>query len=278
MKKIFIVICVFFPLFLNAQVKGTTTPVTQSVKATQLSDNATLDALAKEIAEKRSEIKALKDSITHMLMCNNKEIDKIRQMSKADIENKKKEIDSTRDSLSSYRKKIGELDKQIETMKPKMESISYLNERIFRQCLLYPMERRYDKKLIDESKECLTELGIRNNPKYKATCDVYWDLLGEYEKYNNELINLLESQEKSFSLKGWKIERLIKDSAIKALSQLTYFRLYEKRNMSPWKSIIYLDDAIDDYVNMINGKKDFNEKTYQALINRLNPNPEPKIK
>lgn len=66
MKKIFIVICVFFPLFLNAQVKGTTTPVTQSVKATQLSDNATLDALAKEIAEKRSEIKALKDSITHI--------------------------------------------------------------------------------------------------------------------------------------------------------------------------------------------------------------------
>lgn len=279
MKRILILIlCVLFQFGVYAQDKKDkeNKKVEDSVKSevVALSDNSGLNALAQELAEKQKEIIALHDSINHLKDQYVAEIKIFQKKLTDSIGEMQNELDKFNGTIKADGLNIAKLNNQVDNLKSKQIAIDHLSDVVYKQCLLYPLEGRYNHRSIEEARYCLTELGIMNNLKYAETCHVYWDMLGNYETFNNELITFLENQMRSFSMKGWKINEVTCENALSRLKQLDYYQYYAKRNQKPWKSIIYIDNVIDDYCAMLQGKKTLNEKSYQGLIDKLKPKTE----
>lgn len=76
-------------------------------------------------------------------------------------------------------------------------------------------------------------------------------------------------------VKGWNIRESAKNNAQNALKNLKYYEYYQKKDKYPWKSIVYLDEVIDDYFKLLESPK-INEKKLQDLINKL-PETETKV-
>lgn len=173
------------------------------------------------------------------------------------------------DSLNS---KIDNLNSKINTLTSQKDSLenytTFFNETIFKQCLLYPLEGRYDSIFISECKQCLKDMKImETHPKLYNT---YYEFLNDYNTYNNQVKTFLDDQKKSVDLKGGLIGPF-KDKAKQKLEELDYYKkFYLKRNTSPYKSIPYLDEVIDEFLRVLNSNK-LNGKNMQELIEKLEP-------
>ena len=175
-----------------------------------------------------------------------------------------KNINTLKDSSNSLKKENSNLEN-------KTVAIASISNIVYKQCLLYPLERRYNKTFIDESIQALNVLGVKNNPKYKEVCDTYWDLLNEYSIYNQELLEFLQSQFESFSLKHWNIPDVARNGCKSEVSNLKYYTLYKNKDVKPWKSISYIDKVLDDLLAMLSGKQQLDETNFKNLIDRITP-------
>lgn len=231
--------------------------------STQVADvtaSATEKGLSEILAEKQQENKDLKKSIQEKSDSIKYLIDSIAQLKSF----QKGEIKELKDSINT-------LNKENKELKNKTQALASLSHVVYKQCLLYPLERKYNKKFVDESLQTLKTLDVKNNARYKEICDTYWDLLEEYSRYNQEILTFLTTQYESFSLKQWNITDVTKGGCKSELEKLSYYSLYKKKDIKPWKSIIYLDNVIDDLIAMLSGKKNLNEANFKDLITRVTP-------
>lgn len=240
-----------------------------------------VDLFAQNQQQKDSigEVLSVPEEILNQVTC---EVDTI-QVLNLSIETIKKERDSIQvkyDSLftenealkSNAVKNSVDLhakDSLIDDLNKQISAFGVLNEIIYKQCLLYPLEKPYDKELIDNSQKCLLNLKIGENPKYKNVYEVYFPLLALYSEYNNEVYSFLESQKQSFELKQWKLSESYKTMILEMIKSLKYYDLYKDKDQEPWRSILFLDGIIDDFTFMLTGKKELSEENMINLINSM---------
>ena len=176
-----------------------------------------------------------------------------------------KKIDSLNSKIDSLNSKINTLTSQNDTL---VKNANFFNETIFKQCLLYPLEGRYDSIFISECKQCLKDMKIQES--HPELYNTYYDLLNDYKKYNDQVKTFLVEQKRSVDLKGGLIGAF-KDKAKQKLEELDYYKkFYLKRNTPPYKSIPYLDEVIYEFLSVLNSNK-LNGTNMQELIEKLEP-------
>lgn len=152
---------------------------------------------------------------------------------------------------------------------------------MYKQCLLYPLEGRYDENLINEALRAahsFANLSPQKSAEFNECMKTYEPLLHQYEKYNEEIMNFIKDKEQYLTTKMTfrKIKTMTVDEGdrtnfINELKGLTYYqKCYIHRNDPPYKSILYLDEAIDKFKAIINEKGDVSKK-FNDLIKSLEP-------
>lgn len=228
------------------------------------------DAIIEKIGEQAIELKSLKtreqqllDSIAGL----NKQLVEKEVLIKSERENKMK----VEDEKNSLKIKYDGLVKEFST----------LDAIVYKQCLLYPLEGRYNENLINEALRAahsFANLSPQKSAEFNECMKTYEPLLHQYEKYNEEIMNFIKDKEQYLITKMTfrKIKTITVDEGdrtnfINELKGLTYYqKCYIHRNDPPYKSILYLDEAIDKFKAIINEKGDVSKK-FNDLIKSLEP-------
>ena len=235
----------------------------------QGSENNNLTPLIKSIDEKIDSILKLVNS---NISNNNQQIPDNPQGCQNDLEKYKTEIKKKNDTIRHLTEEKNTLKIQKDSLKIQKDSLekytTFFNETIFKQCLLYPLEGRYDSIFISECKQCLRDMKIQQS--HPELYNTYYDLLNDYKKYNDQVKKFLDDQKRSVDLKG-ELIGAFKENAKQKLKGLDYYKnFYLKRNTPPYKSIPYLDEVIDEFLSVLNSNK-LNGKNMQELIEKLEP-------
>lgn len=236
-----------------------------------------------------------------------KAIDALLEATTRQINEKQKELDSCQKQLVEYKTKVGLLQDTLTILKEKLiqknkeinsaqkakdtvekerdieknkndklrGSINMMDAIIYKQCLLYPLERRYNEKFIRESITAVEDFSQFSPPRsdkfleYKGT---YMPLLENYKSYNDEIIQFLESVMSTLNLTDGIVGAGHKDKFNLELESLRYYQdCYTVRNDPPsFKSILYLDNVIDKFKKIINKKGDIRQDMTE-LIKSVKP-------
>lgn len=176
---------------------------------------------------------------------------------------------SMQDEISRQKKRIGELEKtadeahalasqskkDFETIKGAVLSKDAV---LYKQCLLYPLERRYNPSLIEDALntiEVFAGLGQMSDKfvEYKTT---YEPLLNQYGQYNQQVKAFLQGCIEYIEIRE---EKLGEGAQIpvpgKWLNELKtspyYTECYLGKDLPPYRSIAYLDEVIDEFMAVI---------------------------
>lgn len=151
--------------------------------------------------------------------------------------------------------------------------ISKMDAVIYKQCLLYPLEGRYDSLLIRESLHAIQSFyAIIKNPskeftEYKAT---YEPLLYKYNQYNTQLHYFFEKELRVIKATAGVVSEAHKNKFKNELEMLPYYsECYVNRNKPPYKSILYLDELIDSFLAILE-KKGNVLNDMDELLNKFN--------
>lgn len=188
------------------------------------------------------------------------------------LTNKEGEISTlTRDKQSlekdrdSYKQKFDNLTRELE----KLDGV------IYKQCLLYPLEAKFNAKSVDEairSVDAISSLLKNPSKDFLDTKNIYYPLLKSYYKYNQELLHFVENEIQYVEMTDWVIGNSHKQKFSEEIKQLSYYKdCYIKRNIPPYKSIVYLDDIIDSFLSILK-KKGNVEIDLKNLLQKLQPN------
>ena len=256
-KYIIILVAALFPLFLTAQVESRSDSIDNNVST-----------LLRQLSEKQQEIDGLNDSIKKL----NAKLNATIKMSLDESQNSNLLIGHYQDTISQLRNENASLLNDIrlknDSLRSSKDLLLSLDNIVYKECLLFPLERRFNAKYIEDSKRCLDAMGTsKTHPKEYET---YYHFLGEYASFNQELINFLRDQDKRLEMKQWKVNELAISQAEVGLKDFAYYKYYLNRNKSPWESILYLDETIDEFFKLLKSGK-LNSTTMQELIQRLKP-------
>ena len=255
MKKYIIIFLVsIVPLCLKAQVESTSDSI----------DNG-ISTLVCQLSEKQHEIDVLNDSIKRL----NDNISASFKTNKDQFERTNKQLALYQDTIAVYRNEKRELLSVIQEKNDSLKILASIDTIIYKQCLLFPLERRFNPKHIFRAKHCLQAMNIEST--HAQNFKKYFHFLDDYESFNQEVIMFLKKQEESFSKKQWKSSafEMVIPQANKALESLNYNQWYQKRNTT-YESIPYLDETLDDFFSQLKSGK-LNSTTMEELIQRLQP-------
>ena len=147
-----------------------------------------------------------------------------------------------------------------------------------KQCLLYPLERRYNKTFVEEALNTVKEFGRlgKTSERFNGYRNTYEPLLEKYFDYNQEIVEflngciaLIEKQQKSLGDK--KDIRIPKEMWNSKLCALDYYReCYVVKDDPPYKSIIFLDERIDEIKDAIQNSNDV-KSDFEKIIEKMLP-------
>ena len=254
-KNIIILVVAIFPLCLKAQ---------EELRSDSIDNN--VSTMRSQLPEKLQEIDGLNDSIKRL----NGKLDATIKMSKKESQRTNLQIECFKDTITQLRNENASLLNDIRLKDDSLRSskalILSLDNIVYKECLLFPLERRYNAKYIADSKRCLEAMGTnKSHPKEYQT---YYHFLDEYESFNQALIKFLKYQSDCLKMKQWDVNELAIKQAKDGLNKLPYYKYYVNRNKYPWESILYLDETIDEFLKLLNSGK-LNSKTMEELIQRL---------
>lgn len=259
------------PIGMMAQKKDTTTTVQQPVQTS-------VDAVVQLYEEKLKNLE--KDKETLQAELNQLKIQKAETAKNSEAHTKQVE-----DSLSLAKKRIDE--KSIELNKQKADNdslkkvLSSLDGIIYKECLFYPLNIRYNQQRINE---CLNALNAycrlvdekHQSDNLKQCIKVYKPFLegspSPYLTYTNELIAALGKMAtclKSVENNPQMLDAM-KNKCIGDIMRLKYYTLYKDRKNAPYKSIEFLDKALDHLKLLINESRNV-DKDIENLKKSLEP-------
>ena len=240
------------------------------VKAAKQEVKDTVAFFNDSIASLHGNIAQLNDSITQLDKLFN---DSIMRLNKLHAQKLAVQDDSIRQLNKSWKEEAEQREKlaiDLATADKKLEALNALNDIIYRQCLLYPMEGRYNAAYVDEAKQCLIGLGLWQNDDYKDM-EKYRNLLDNYGRYNQEIIGFMEEQANFLKKKEWLLNDITTTGILEDMKHLEYYSYYKDRNNGEYESIIYLDDVLDSYIKLISTVGTITEESYQSIVDSLKP-------
>lgn len=262
--NVLVFIMLLFPFYTKAQ-QVTEQKATQENKQEEVNNN---DILIRQLGEKATKIDELETKINNL----NEQLTNEQNRINTEKEKFKKEEERLNNSIKKLNGEKQELERKLEDYKNRFKD---LNKIIYKQCLYYTLEKPYNPKLIDDAKKCLDMMEMDIKSSHSTEFDTYRPFLDTYAQYNSEVKTFLKNQMEQLKVKGWNIRESAKNNAQNALKNLKYYEYYQKKDKYPWKSIVYLDEVIDDYFKLLESPK-INEKKLQDLINKL-PETETKV-
>ena len=262
--NVLVFIMLLFPFYTKAQ-QVTEQKATQENKQEEVNNN---DILIRQLGEKATKIDELETKINNL----NEQLTNEQNRINTEKEKFKKEEERLNNSINKLNGEKQELERKLEYYKNRFKD---LNKIIYKQCLYYTLEKPYNPKLIDDAKKCLDMMEMDIKSSHSTEFDTYRPFLDTYAQYNSEVKTFLKNQMEQLKVKGWNIRESAKNNAQNALKNLKYYEYYQKKDKYPWKSIVYLDEVIDDYFKLLESPK-INEKKLQDLINKL-PETETKV-
>lgn len=269
--NVLVFIMLLFPFYTKAQ-QVTEQKATQENKQEEVNNT---DILIRQLDEKDKTIEELKTQITTL----NEQVVNEKSVAQTKEDNFQQEKKSLNESINNLNKEITTLKAEKDAAVKKAEDyenrFKNLDKIIYKQCLYYTLEKPYNPKLIDDAKKCLEKMEMDIKSSHPTEFETYRPFLDTYAKYNSEVKNFLKNQMEQLKVKGWNIRESAKNNAQNALKNLKYYEYYQKKDKYPWKSIVYLDEVIDDFFKLLKSSK-INEKNLQELIDKL-PETETKV-
>ena len=192
------------------------------------------------------------------------------------------QVAELKDNVARIQNENLDLKLQVEKAQKEKEQLSQtllsIDGVLAKQCLLYPLERRYNKKFVEEALNTVEEFGRlgKTSEKFNEYRNTYEPLLRKYFGYNQEIIDflnkciaLIEKQQNSLeNKKGIRIPREIWNAQ---LSELGYYReCYVVKDTPPYKSIIFLDESIDKIRDILQNSNDV-KLDFEKVVETISP-------
>lgn len=192
-----------------------------------------------------------------------------------DITQKKGRIEELEREIAEANKAAEKSKKEYETIK---QAVLSKDAVLYKQCLLYPLERRYNPALIADALSTVNVFaGLgQMSDKFEEYRNTYQPLLNQYEQYNQQLLAFLEGCIEYITIREDKMGEsgrvsVPKDKWLNEMNELSYYKeCYIGKDNPPFKSIIYLDEIIDDFKSVIEQKGDV-KSDLQKLVKKLEP-------
>ena len=253
-----------FPFYTKAQ-QETEQKATQENKQEEVNNT---DILIRQLNEKDKTIEELKTQITTL----NEQVVNDKSVAQTKEDNFQQEKKSLNESINNLNKEITTLKAEKDAAVKKAEDyenrFKNLDKIIYKQCLYYTLEKPYNPKLIDDAKKCLEKMEMDIKSSHPTEFETYRPFLDTYAKYNSEVKNFLKNQMEILKVKKWRINDIGKKQARDALNALEYYQYYKNKDKKPWKSIVYLDEVIGNFIKLMECQN-LNEKNLQELIDKL---------
>lgn len=192
------------------------------------------------------------------------------------------DITQQKGRIAELEKVVVESNKAAEKSKRDYETIKQAvlskDAVLYKQCLLYPLERRYNPALIADALSTVNVFAGfgQMSDKFEEYRNTYQPLLHQYEQYNRQLLTFFEGCIEYITIREDKMGEggrvsAPKDKWLKEMNELPYYQeCYIGKDTPPFKSIIYLDEIIDDFKSVIEQKGDV-KADLQKLIMKLEP-------
>ena len=136
-KNIIILVVAIFPLCLKAQ---------EELRFDSIDNN--VSTLRHQLSEKQNEIDVLNDSIKRL----NDNISASFKTNKDQFERTNKQLALYQDTIAVYRNEKRELLSVIQEKNDSLKILASIDTIIYKQCLLFPLERRFNPKHIFRAK------------------------------------------------------------------------------------------------------------------------------
>ena len=237
----------------------------------------TNDTIGEEITTESILLGTIKEQKAVIILKDN-EINKLRndslELRKAivDLEQQKKDLAV---AMAQKEEQTKDLQGRLNALQNALNSKDGV---LYKQCLLYPLERRYSRQFVDEALstiEVFATIG-QTSANFKKYRETYEPLLSKYGEYNQELIDYLNAC-KTYITK--RQERLGDAAQVEVpvtdwtneLKALPYYKeCYVGKDKPPYKSIIYLDERIDEFIGCMKNP-DGIVKDIDGLLKKLEP-------
>lgn len=247
------------------------------------SQKAGIVALAEQLGAQKAAIDRLEAGIKEKndtIALLQQELEALRAGAKRE-QQEGEALAAARDSVQSLGRELYESRRQLKAMADSLQSLSGLQAAVrrldtlmYKQCLLYPLERPYEEGFVCEALTTLDRLQIKQRGLFQNEYDTYAPLLRQYKQYTADVAKLLERGAKRFNQVGYEAKSAAAGSLQNDLKTSTYYPLYQKRNQPPYRSIPYLDRAIDELLAMLDGKAPLTREYYGRLMERVGLTPE----
>ena len=273
MNKRFIL---FIGLLSSLQMFGSNKEVANQHRLVNKEDSIVLPKTAKDSVDNNTINDALLISINSLKKENARLLDENKHLKSDTAELIKrnrihlKKIDELNDKIKEHERTANQYRANYEKL---IRDISKMDAVIYKQCLLYPLEGRYDSLLIKESLRAIQSFYTLNkNPskeftEYKAT---YEPLLNKYNQYNTQLRSFFEKELKVIKATQGIVSEAHKNKFKNELEMLPYYsECYVNRNKPPYRSILYIDKQIDSFLKILE-KKGNVLNDMDELLNKFN--------
>lgn len=160
-----------------------------------------------------------------------------------------------------------------DSLKSKLERLDVI---IYKQCLLYPLERQYSHKFVSEALNSVWSFTdvFKTSKDFNNIRNTYEPLVKNYGIYNEELINFFD---RTVMIRLNSLDEISADPSFlfDRIKDLQYYKdCYVYRNRPPYNSIIYLDNIIDRFLSL--AKQRPTVKTMKAEIEKILKDLKPK--
>lgn len=194
------------------------------------------------------------------------------------------QIGIVRDSLAEAKRRLDAAYAERNDLRGQVDSlkglINALDPIIYKECILYPLSIRYNQQRINESLRAIKSyrkaMGDNHlSADFKECIKTYLPFMEgtnpTYKQYSYELVQFLEKVEDD--LKNSKTEVMqteMKNKCKQLIMQLTYYKYYQQRNTPPYRSITFLDNALDSFKVLLNDSRSV-VKDVQRLRESITP-------
>lgn len=165
-----------------------------------------------------------------------------------------------RDSLAEAKRRLDAAYAERNDLRGQVDSlkglIHALDPIIFKECILYPLSIRYNQQRINESLRAIQS--YRNavgddhlSPDFKECIKTYLPFIkGQnplYLQYSNELVDFLKKVETDLGKTHGFMQDEMRKKYVNEIKTLKYYRYYDQRDTAPYRSITFLDNALDSF-------------------------------